>query len=59
MVGPRHRIAYRTVTPGEDNGLTVQILQGLQPGEQVVLSPTVTQADGALVQPVAMESARK
>nr|WP_320132178.1 efflux RND transporter periplasmic adaptor subunit [uncultured Holophaga sp.] len=59
VVGPEHRIAYRTVTPGEDNGLTVQILQGLQAGEQVVLSPTVTLAEGASVQPMAIESSRK
>ena len=39
------------VQPGEDDGRRVQILSGLQGGEQVVLNPSAELSDGDRVQP--------
>lgn len=39
----------REVQPGEQNGLTAQILQGLEVGEQIIMHPDAALADGARI----------
>jgi RND family efflux transporter MFP subunit len=50
---PENRIRLVKITPGEDDGRRVQILSGLQGGEQVVLNPSAELSDGDKVQPLA------
>ncbi len=40
------------IQPGEDDGRRVQVLSGLQGGEQVVLNPSAELSDGDRVQPL-------
>jgi len=58
VVGADQRIAYRSVVIGDDTGTRVQVLQGLKPGEKVVLSPAVTLKEGDRVQAVEAEAAK-
>lgn len=58
VVGPDHRAAFRPVVVGDDTGIRVQIIHGLQPGEKVILSPAVTLRDGDKVQPVEAEAGK-
>ena len=46
------RIRLVRIQPGEDDGRRVQILSGLQGGEQVVLNPSAELSDGDRVQPL-------
>jgi membrane fusion protein, multidrug efflux system len=46
------RVHFVPVRPGLDDGKTVQIVEGLQAGERVVLSPPSDLADGDAVQAV-------
>jgi len=46
------KAAFRSVVLGDDTGTRVQVLQGLQAGDRVVLSPPVTLKEGDRVQPV-------
>jgi RND family efflux transporter MFP subunit len=46
------RVQFVAVRPGFDDGKTVQILEGLQPGQQVALAAPAEIADGAVVQPI-------
>ena len=46
------RVKLVRVQPGEDDGRHVQILSGLQGGEQVVLNPSAELSDGDRVQPL-------
>ncbi len=43
------RVQQRTVVPGRDMGAEIELLQGLQGGERVVLSPGDDLQDGAVV----------
>ena len=52
-----NRIRLVKVQPGEDDGRRVQILSGLQGGEQVVLNPSAELSDGDRVQPLAPKGA--
>ena len=54
---PENRIRLVRVQPGEDDGRRVQILSGLQGGEQVVLNPSAELSDGDRVQPLAPKGA--
>jgi RND family efflux transporter MFP subunit len=45
-------VHFTPVRPGLDDGKTVQILEGLRPGERVVLSPSSELAEGDAVQAV-------
>ncbi len=47
------RIRLIKIQPGEDDGRRVQVLSGLQGGEQVVLNPSAELSDGDRVQPLA------
>lgn len=47
------RVKLVRIQPGEDDGRRVQILSGLQGGEQVVLNPSAELSDGDRVQPLA------
>jgi RND family efflux transporter MFP subunit len=48
-----NRVKFVRIQPGEDNGRQVQVLSGLQGGEQVVLNPSAELSDGDKVQPLA------
>jgi membrane fusion protein, multidrug efflux system len=50
---PESRIRLVRIQPGEDDGRRVQVLSGLQGGEQVVLNPSAELSDGDKVQPLA------
>jgi len=50
---PENRIKLVRIQPGEDDGRRVQVLSGLQGGEQVVLNPSAELSDGDKVQPLA------
>lgn len=52
VAGSDHRFALRPVVLGDDTGQRVQVLQGLQAGERVILSPPVTLKNGDKVQAV-------
>jgi hypothetical protein len=43
------RVQQRTVVPGRDMGAEIELLEGLQGGERVVLSPGDDLQDGAVV----------
>jgi membrane fusion protein, multidrug efflux system len=47
-----NRVKFVRIQPGEDNGRLVQVLSGLQGGEQVVLNPSAELSDGDRVQPL-------
>jgi hypothetical protein len=52
----------RKVGTGEDDGAQVQIATGLQPGQDIIVSPPAGLADGAKVKPAqqkAMQEAQK
>jgi len=46
------RVRLVRIQPGEDDGRRVQVLSGLQGGEQVVLNPSAELSDGDRVQPL-------
>lgn len=48
-----NRVKFVRIQTGEDNGRQVQVLSGLQGGEQVVLNPSAELSDGDRVQPLA------
>jgi RND family efflux transporter MFP subunit len=52
-----NRVRLVRIQPGEDDGRRVQILSGLQGGEQVVLNPSAELSDGDRVQPLAPKGA--
>jgi RND family efflux transporter MFP subunit len=54
---PESRVRLVRIQPGEDDGRRVQVLSGLQGGEQVVLNPSAELSDGDKVQPLAPKGA--
>ena len=54
---PDNRVKFVRIQPGEDNGRQIQVLSGLQGGEQVVLNPSAELSDGDRVQPLAPRAA--
>ncbi|MGI8743478.1 MAG: efflux RND transporter periplasmic adaptor subunit [Bryobacteraceae bacterium] len=50
VAGPGNRVHFRTVKVGNDYGSEVEILNGLQPGDLVVINPGDTVRDNALVE---------
>jgi len=48
-----NRVRLVRIQPGEDDGRRVQVLSGLQGGEQVVLNPSAELSEGDRVQPLA------
>lgn len=48
-VDDRGRARLRVIRPGRRNGSEVEVLDGLRPGERVVLYPTDNVADGVRV----------
>jgi len=52
VVGQDNRIALKPVTLGRDFGLSVEVLTGISPGDQVVTNPSDSVQDKALVTPV-------
>ncbi len=53
------KVHFVGVQPGVDDGHLVQILAGLQPGEQVALSLPAEIPDGATVQPVEQQKSQQ
>ena len=49
---PENRVRLVRIQTGEDDGRRVQVLTGLQGGEQVVLNPSAELSDGDRVQPL-------
>jgi membrane fusion protein, multidrug efflux system len=50
---PGNRLAFRPVTLGDDDGVRVQVLRGLRPGERIATNVGDLLVDGERVQPVA------
>jgi len=59
VVTPDRIITYRPVMLGDDNGTTVEVMQGLKAGEKVVLSPSVTLVEGGGARTVEVDPPRK
>ncbi|MBP1628171.1 MAG: efflux transporter, family, subunit [Holophagaceae bacterium] len=58
VVGSDQRVAFRPVVAGDDSGTRVKVLQGLKPGDKVILSPAITLKDGDKVQAVDVEAGK-
>jgi hypothetical protein len=50
MLARVKRVHFQTVTPGRDYGIELEILGGLNVGEEVVVDPNDAVQEGALVQ---------
>jgi len=48
-VGPDHHVVLKTVSPGRDFGTVVEILSGLDPNDDIVISPPDSVMTGATV----------
>jgi len=59
VVTKDRKVSLRQVLLGDDTGIQVQVLQGLQTGEKVILSPPVTLKEGDPVEAVEIEGPRK
>ena len=53
------RVHFQTVQPGRDYGIELEILNGLNVGEEVAVSPSDAVQEGALVQIVASNGAKQ
>ncbi len=53
VVDEENRIQRRDITPGATSGTMVEVVDGLQAGERVVLYQPRSHGDGSLVEPVA------
>jgi RND family efflux transporter MFP subunit len=51
VVGKDHRVHYHKLTLGRDYGSEVEVTDGLEPGDLVVLNPTDAVAENAVVDP--------
>ena len=49
IVSPDNKIHFQNVTIGQDNGVTMQILAGLQPTDRIVDAPNYNLAEGETV----------
>ena len=58
MTGLR-RVHFVAVQPGRDYGTDLEILHGLQGGEEVVVDPGDVVKEGAIVQTAASNSAKQ
>jgi hypothetical protein len=47
---------FRKVTVARDFGTEVEVRDGIKPGDEVILKPVATLADGSKVQPQAAQS---
>jgi len=55
VITPQQTIHFQEVTLGRDLGDTVEILGGLEAGQQIVVNPGDSAAEGAKVKPVLIE----
>jgi RND family efflux transporter MFP subunit len=55
VLDQQHRVHYRTVLLGRDYGAEIEVLEGLNPGETVVVHPGDDLAEGTAVDPVPMK----
>jgi len=46
VVDPNHHVHLQTLTVGRDYGVTLEVLNGLQPGDWIVLNPADSLIDG-------------
>ena len=52
-VGGDHRVRLKRITQGRDFGSSIEVLDGIDPADDIVLNPPDSIADGALVRVVA------
>jgi RND family efflux transporter MFP subunit len=52
-VGGDHRVRLKRITQGRDFGSSIEVLDGIDPADDIVLNPSDSIADGALVRVVA------
>jgi RND family efflux transporter MFP subunit len=50
-----HRVQYRTIETGRDYGAEIEVLNGVQAGERVIVHPGDDLEEGTLVEPVTSE----
>ena len=53
VVGPDGKVSLHAVTVGQDNGKDLEILSGLDAGDQVITNPPDAIADGDVVRALA------
>ena len=49
MVGPDNKVHLKTIAIGRDFGTSIEILNGLQPNDQVVVNPADSLQEGQAV----------
>jgi RND family efflux transporter MFP subunit len=49
VVGPDHRVHLKAITIGRDFGLKIEVLGGVEPGDQLVANPADSLEDGQQV----------
>jgi hypothetical protein len=57
VITPQQTIHFQEVTLGRDLGDTVEILGGLEAGQQIVVNPGDSAVEGAKVKPMLIEEA--
>jgi hypothetical protein len=50
VVGPDHRVRYQKIALGRDYGAQLEVTQGLQEGDELVVNPTDQIRDGVTVE---------
>jgi hypothetical protein len=58
VVGPGNKVVLKPVTVGRDYGSDIEVIQGLDPNDNVILSPPDSLTDGVIVR-VAAPQAQK
>lgn len=51
-----NKVHFQTVTIGTDNGRSIQILEGIQEGDLLIVSPTDRTLEGTAIQPILLTS---
>lgn len=50
LLGPEHKVRYRSIRTGYDLGTEIEVLDGLKPSDSVIINPSDSLADGAKVE---------
>jgi multidrug efflux pump subunit AcrA (membrane-fusion protein) len=53
-LGPSNTVHFQLVQLGRDYGEKIEVLSGLEPGQQIIVNPGDTVQEGAKVNPVAL-----
>jgi RND family efflux transporter MFP subunit len=59
VVGARHIVHFQRLQLGRDYGDKIEVLSGLEPGQQVVVNPGDTVQEGAKVNPVLLREKKR